>query len=199
MASSETDIVNVGLILLGQPTILALTDDNDVARSANALWADVRDSVLAEHPWNRCTKILTLSKTPRNPGWATTERSYSYEYLYPSDCLRILEPEDDLAKWEVGVSTTGEQVVWSDTDGLTVKYIFRNTNVGQYSGWLALALSKRMAAELAFPLTASLSKAQAMMSAYQIHLSRAKAQDGQEQSPVVFTSTVLTDDVRLGG
>lgn len=199
MASSETDIVNVGLILLGQPTILRLDDDNDVARPANALWPDVRDAVLSEHPWNRCTKILTLSKTPRNPGWVTTERSYSYEYLYPADCLRILEPEDDLAKWEAGVSTTGEAVIWSDTDGLTVKYIFRNTNVSQYSSWLSLAMSKRMAAELALPITQSLSKANAMMTAYQMHLSRAKGMDGQEQSPVVFTPTTLTDDVRLGG
>lgn len=199
MASSETDIVNVGLILLGQPTLLRLDDDNDVARTAHALWPDVRDAVLSEHPWNRCTKILTLSKTPRNPAWVTTERSYSYEYLYPPDCLRILEPEDDLAKWEAGVSTTGEAVVWSDVDGLTVKYIFRNTNVSQYSAWLSLALSKRMAAEMALPLTQSLSKANAMMGAYQLHMSRAKGMDGQEQSPVVFTPTTLTDDVRLGG
>ncbi len=198
MASSETDIANVGLILLGQRTILRLDDDMDVARTCNALWPDVRDAVLGEHPWNRCTKILTLNKTPRNPGWQTTERCYSYEYLYPPDCLRILEPEDDTTQWEVGVSTTGEAVVWSDTDGLTVKYIFRNLNVSQYSAWLSLALSKRMAAEVALPLTASLSKAQAMMSAYQMHMRLAKGMDGQEQSAVVVTSTVLTDDVRLG-
>lgn len=199
MASSETDIVNVALILLGQPTILRMDDDNDVARTANTLWADVRDAVLSEHPWNRCTKILTLSKTPRDPGWVTTERSYSYEYLYPADSLRILEPEDDLAKWEVGVSTTGEQVVWSDTDGLTVKYIFRNTNVSQYSAWLSLALSKKMAAELALPITQSISKATNAATAYDMHLRKAKGMDGQEQSPVVVTPTTLTDDVRLGG
>jgi len=199
MASSETDIVNVALILLGQPTILQLDDDNDVARTANTLWADVRDAVLSEHPWNRCTKIVTLSKTPRDPGWVTTERSYSYEYLYPPDCLRLLEPEDDLAKWEAGVSSTGEAVVWSDTDGLTVKYICRNTNVSQYSAWLSLALSKKMAAELALPITQSLSKATNAATAYDVHLRKAKGMDGQEQSPVVFTPTTLTDDVRLGG
>lgn len=199
MASSETDIVNVALILLGQPTILRMDDDNDVARTANTLWADVRDAVLSEHPWNRCTKILTLSKTPRDPGWVTTERSYSYEYLYPADSLRILEPEDDLAKWEAGVSSTGEAVIWSDTDGLTVKYIFRNTNVSQYSAWLSLALSKKMAAELALPITQSLSKATNAATAYDVHLRKAKGMDGQEQSPVVFTPTTLTDDVRLGG
>lgn len=199
MASSETDIVNVALILLGQPTILRLDDDNDVARTANTLWADVRDAVLSEHPWNRCTKIVTLSKTPRDPGWVTTERSYSYEYLYPADSLRILEPEDDLAKWEAGVSSTGEAVVWSDTDGLTVKYICRNTNVSQYSAWLSLALSKKMAAELALPITQSLSKATNAATAYDVHLRKAKGMDGQEQSPVVFTPTTLTDDVRLGG
>lgn len=199
MASSETDIVNVGLILLGQPTILRLDDDNDVARTANAVWPDVRKMVLGEHLWSRCGKILTLTKTPRDPDWTEGDREYHYEYLYPSDSIRIIERSPVTAHWEPGVSTTGEAVIWSDTDGLKVKYAFLNTNVSQYSSWLSLALSKRMAAELALPITQSLSKAGAMMSAYNSHMLLAKAMDGQEQSPVVFTPTTLTDDVRLGG
>jgi hypothetical protein len=198
MASSETDIVNDALLTLGEKPIFSLTDDMDISRAANGIYPNARDFVLAQHPWNRCVKFATLSKTPRNPGWLTTERRYSYEYLYPDNCLRILEPGTDDAKWEAGISTTNEAVIWSDVDGLTVRYIFRNTNVAQYSAWLVQTLSAYLSMKLSLALTAHRGKAADMRELYAVTLSQAKGMDGQEQAPVVFTPTTLTDDVRLG-
>lgn len=192
-ASSETGIVNTGLILLGELPILSLTDDSDVARAANAIYSHVRDEVLAQHPWNGCTKQVTLARLSGTPifGW-------SYQYVYPSDGLRILFTDDDQYPWKVSIGTDGQtKVVMSDAPTLAVEYIFRQTNVSRYGSWLAFAMSKRMAAELALTLTQHQGKARDLMDAYQAQLSMSKMMDGQEQSPDEIISTTLTDDVRL--
>ena len=192
-ASSETGIVNTGLILLGELPILSLTDDSDVARAANAIYSHVRDEVLAQHPWNGCTKQVTLARLSGTPifGW-------SYQYVYPSDGLRILFTDDDQYPWKVSIGTDGQsKVVLSNAPTLAVEYIFRQTNVSRYGSWLSFAMSKRMAAELALTLTQHQGKAQGFMAAYQAQLSMSKMMDGQEQSTSEVTSTTLTDDVRL--
>lgn len=192
-ASSETGIVNTGLILLGELPILSLTDDSDVARAANAVFTQIRDEVLAQHPWNGCTKQVTLARLSGTPifGW-------SYQYVYPSDGLRILFTDDDQYPWKVSIGTDGQsKVVLSNAPTMAVEYIFRQTNVSRYGSWLSFAMSKRMAAELALTLTQHQGKAQGLMAAYQGQLSVSKMMDGQEQSPDVIISTTLTDDVRL--
>ena len=192
-ASSETGIVNTGLILLGELPILSLTDDSDVARAANAVFTQIRDEVLAHHPWNGCTKQVTLAQLSGTPifGW-------SYQYVYPSDGLRILFTDDDQYSWKVSIGTDGQsKVVLSNAPTMAVEYIFRQTNVSRYGSWLSFAMSKRMAAELALTLTQHQGKAQGFMAAYQAQLSMSKMMDGQEQSTSEVTSTTLTDDVRL--
>ena len=192
-ASSETGIVNTGLILLGELPILSLTDDSDVARAANAVFTQIRDEVLAQHPWNGCTQQVTLAQLSGTPifGW-------SYHYVYPSDGLRSLFTDDDQYSWKVSIGTDGQsKVVLSNAPTMAVEYIFRQTNVSRYGSWLSFAMSKRMAAELALTLTQHQGKAQGFMAAYQAQLSMSKMMDGQEQSTSEVTSTTLTDDVRL--
>jgi hypothetical protein len=138
-------------------------------------------------------KYAALSRTAHTP-----LADYDYEYLYPSDCLRLLRPDMDEYPWEVGIRGN-DQVIWSDDDSPLFKYIFRNTNVNQYSPWLAWALQCRIAAVVAQALTQHRGKAQDRMLFYENEVRKAKAMDGQEQAPAVFISTALTDDVRLGG
>jgi hypothetical protein len=195
MATSDTDIVNAALILLGSRPIVDLNaGTDDITLTCRTLYDQARDWVLAEHPWNSCVKFVTLSKT------ATVSNTfYDFQYLYPADAVRVLLPSTDTYKWEVGIA--GDQrVIWSDYDGLSVRYIFKNTNVNQYSPGLSWALSAYMAAVVAQALTQHRGKAQDRMLFYeQTVLPKAKAMDGQEQFPAEFVSTTLTDDVRLGG
>jgi hypothetical protein len=198
MASADTDIVNLALFTLGEPAILSMTDDNDVARAANGIFDEARDFVLSEHPWNRCVKAVVLTRTARTP----LDDQYTYEYLYPSDALRILGPitSQDRQKWETGASSsTNEAVIWSTESAFTVKYIFRNQVVSLYSPGLVEAMAAYVAMKLALALTGHRGKFQDMQQLYIGTLSRSKGLDGQEQSPVEFVCTTLTDDVRLGG
>lgn len=194
MATSPTGIVNDALLLLGESTIADLSDQSDVARACNGLWADVRDEVLASHPWNGCTKQAVSTRSALTPIFSD---EFSYAYIYPHDCLRILRPSDDAFAWDTMV-LNDQKMVYSNDEALALEYIFRQTNVSAYSGPLALTLAKRMAMELCLTLTGHIAKRKEMEQAYQMQLAIAKAQDGQEQSPDVVLSTTLTSDVRMG-
>ena len=195
MASSETDIVNTALILLGEPTILSLTDDLDVAIAANTIWPDVRDDVLAEHPWNGCVEA-TRAHAPRRraPGLSSLYVSLSRRCPQGPATGRGLVPVASRHGQQAD-----EKLIWSDDPSPIVRYIARTTNVALYSPGLALTLAKRMAAELALTITAHHGKAELFFKAYELQLVRAKMRDAQEQSPVTLQATYLTTDVRRGG
>lgn len=54
------DIANQSLILLGQATITALTDENENARRCSAIYETIRNDLLVKHPWNFAIKRATL-------------------------------------------------------------------------------------------------------------------------------------------
>lgn len=197
MASSETDIVNDALSVLGETALFSLTDDTDVARICHGIYPNARDFVLAQHPWNRCVKFAALSRTAASP-----LMKYDYQFLYPSDCLRILEPDEEDApcrvRWEIGAAASGEAVVWSNSDSLIVRYIFRNKIVELYSPGLVQALSAYLAMKISLAITAHRGKFADMQTLYLTTLSQAKMLDGQEQSATLLEAREITD-VRLGG
>ena len=67
--TTDVDIVNAGLIKLGEATITTLADDVKAARLANAIFADQRDVVLRAHPWNfaMARAELTVGLESRSP------------------------------------------------------------------------------------------------------------------------------------
>ena len=192
MATSDLDICNLALTTLGEQTIAALTDDNERAEACNVLWPHVRDAVLAEHPWNRCIKRVALSQISGTPAF-----DYTYQFAYPSDCLRILEPSDQSDRWTVEIGTDGATaVLLADVSEFSIRYIFRNTNVTQYSPGLVMALAARMAAELTQAITAHRGKFEDFWKVYVAKLALGKNMDGQEGSPRELEVTTLTTDIR---
>src|SRR6516162_7497239 len=102
--TTDVDIANRALSLIGtRSTISSLSDGSNEAVAANT-WVDVvRDEVARLAPWNCVMTFnnLTLScaapGTPENPttGAVQWQRGiplppWSYEYIYPLDCLRPL-------------------------------------------------------------------------------------------------------------
>ena len=61
-ASSEVDLANMALTMLGQQPIAALSDNNNRANLVDKRLADVRDSVLRAHQWNCCGVIAIGTK-----------------------------------------------------------------------------------------------------------------------------------------
>lgn len=83
-------ICNPGLISIGARTITATTDTTNEAVLCKAMYETVRDAELRERIWG-CTK--------KRDGIAVdaTDPDYDWEHRYsiPSDCLYIIELEND--------------------------------------------------------------------------------------------------------
>lgn len=102
--TTDVDIVNRSLSLIGtRSTIASLAEQSNEAIAANT-WVDVvRDEVIRLAPWNSVMTFNTLvlscaaPGTPENPTTGAVQWArgiplppWSYEYVYPSDCIRPL-------------------------------------------------------------------------------------------------------------
>jgi hypothetical protein len=100
--TSAVDIANRALSSIGTRSQIAdLGEDSNEARQCKLLLEPLRDELLRMAPWNCAFNFQNLSLicsapgTPENPnaGGSTWEKGippppWSYEYAYPSDCLR---------------------------------------------------------------------------------------------------------------
>ena len=82
---NDNDIVNRALLRLGQETVIDLTEDNERARAANALYNSVRDTLLSTYRWNFATKRAILEACELTPAFG-----FKYQYDLPSDFLRLI-------------------------------------------------------------------------------------------------------------
>jgi len=100
--TSEVDVANRALSDVGtRSQIASLDEDSNEARQCKLLLHAQRDQLLRMAPWNCAMNFQNLSLicsapgTPENPsgGLSTWSKGipappWSYEYAYPSDCLR---------------------------------------------------------------------------------------------------------------
>lgn len=93
---TDVDIVNAALIKLGERTIASLSDAVKPALLANAIYADLRDALLREHPWNFAVVRTSLAV----PASLAPGGRYGTAYMLPDGgggaprCLRLLGVED---------------------------------------------------------------------------------------------------------
>lgn len=100
--TSEVDIANRALSAIGtRSQIASLDEGSNESIQCNLLLESLRDELLRLAPWNCCrnfanlTLICAAPGTPENPttGMTTWQKGippppWSYEYAYPSDCIR---------------------------------------------------------------------------------------------------------------
>lgn len=168
---SALAICNQALLQLGAAKINSFTDGTVAGTLCNDLWPTMRDKVLRVHPWNCIIKRATLS-TSTTPTWG-----YKYAFTLPTDCLRLLEVDiQSDHKVENGKILTDESSV-------NIKYIYKENDSTKYDSLLISTLVACMAAELAYPITRSESKAAAAFQIFAEKLRLARMVDAQEDSP----------------
>lgn len=178
MAADVVTLVNGALQLLGAKRISSLTDDAPAARAANACLGDVRDEVLAAHPWTFAIARATLATVSGSPGY--TEDRMTVIYAKPADFLRLLAVNVPGAL----IKLEGTRIL-SDTESLKIRYLYRNVDPTSYLPAFTSALQFRLAAQLAFTLTESTSKMRELLTAYDERLlPAAKSQDAQQGTPM---------------
>jgi len=178
MATSVIEICNSALTDLGEEAIASLADNTKAARLCNQRWAAVRDAVLRAHPWNCATALVELAASATPPAW-----KYSASYPLPTDCLRVLSVACGgaaLSTWEVQAG----HVICDETGPLSIAYIRRLDDPRLFDPLLCETLSARLAATLAYPLTASTALGQAFWSLYADKLREARGVDAREASPI---------------
>ena len=171
--SSEVDICNTALNMIGASNIISLTEDSKSARLCNQRYEPTRDAVFRAHPWNCLIKRVELSADTVAPAF-----EWSYAYTLPSDCLRVLQEQylDSIFKVE------GRKVVTNDST-FNLVYIARITDPNEYDRLLEDALAQRLAAEMAYPLVASSALSTNMFQMYEMKLKEARFVDATEGMP----------------
>lgn len=98
--TTDVDIVNAALIRLGERSIASLADAVKPAQLAAALYADLRDAMLREHPWNFAVRRTALAVPLPAATAGMAPGRYAAAWLLPDGaggaarCLRLLAAED---------------------------------------------------------------------------------------------------------
>lgn len=173
---SEVQICNNALLKLKCNTITSLSDDGEEGVACNILYPQIRDAVLASHPWNFAVEQTNLQQLEDTPLF-----EFLYQYSLPNDCLRVLKATDSSGN-TVAHKVKGRNL-HSDSGEIYIEYIKKVTDTTTYSPLFVETLATRLAASLAYPLTASETRSESLMAAYKDILKEAKTRDGQEGTP----------------
>lgn len=184
MASSDIEVINRSLALLGVESIASLSDSSKQASLSNVLFNDTRAAVFRAHPWNCLTKRASLPKSATVPVYGYVNR-----FVLPADFLRLLDLEEPTqASFQLE-----RRHILSDEDALNIKYTALITDVTVYDHLLVDTLSARLAADLAQPLLQSTAAMEQMWKLYDLKLREAKFVDAQEQCQDVLEADYWLD------
>jgi len=192
MATSVIEICNNALIDLGEEAITSLSDNTKAARLCNQRWPAVRDAVLRAHPWNCATVQDELAASAAPAGW-----QYEASYPLPADCLRVLSVcvgEAPVEAWEVQSSA----ILCDEPGPLQVAYIVRIDDPRLFDPLLCEALTARLSATLAYPITASTALAQSFWGMYDDKLREARGVDAREAAPISAPAPTTWLSAKLG-
>lgn len=178
--ASVIDICNGALRRLGQPPIASLDDPVETARAAKDRYSIIRDALLQAHPWNFAIRRAALAAdiAPAPEGGSA--------FALPSDCLAVVSVA--AARWSV----EARRVLADAASPLPIAYIARIADPALYPPLFVEALSSRLAADLAEPLTQSGSLGEAKMREHRLILSEARSRDAQESGPMAAPATGWT-------
>lgn len=94
MAQSAIDICNSALSMVGAASIMSLTDNSREARVCNLQYDSNRRDELRKHYWNFALKRIVLAPDSAAPAF-----DFAYQFTLPSDCLRVVIPNDAFLDW----------------------------------------------------------------------------------------------------
>jgi len=146
---SKTSIFNNALRLLGEPEVVAATDDTKYAKRLSNAWDDEVTSWFEDKDWSFATSFEQLTRvTPSLPGW-------TYTFNKPSNCARVLIVSRDTIPHMPSIDyelRDGKLLTNSET---TYLRFIDKTYITEIGGWpqkFANALSARLA-EAVYPAT----------------------------------------------
>ena len=188
--ATEVSICSNALRRLGDDPITSLTDDTERARLCNAFYADARDACLRSHPWNFAITRASLTQLSSTPSYG-----FDYQYALPTDpyCLRVLSMEFEDYIFKVENLAAEGRVLLTNEDTAKILYIAKITDTALFDSMFVDALTAKLAANLAYPVTNSVTLQTQMVKIYEGKMSEARSIDGQEGFINDLVSDTFTD------
>ena len=151
----ETEVINVGLRRVGAKRIISRTQtDSKSANLANDLYDEIRDGLLAGHPWNFATLRIQLAKVTAAPVF-----EYDNAFAFPSDWLRTISVHNNdggKSTFDYRVEFQGSQhVVVTSSDEVWLRYVYRVIDPNFMNPKFRDALEYALARDFSIPLAAS--------------------------------------------
>lgn len=173
--ASEVTIANRALAKLGEPAIASFSEESEPARLANRTYAELRDELLAQYPWNFAIRRTSLAAEVATPAY-----EFVRQFILPGDCLRLLQIDGaEVEEWRV----ENGRILTDLGSPIAIKYVARIENVDSMSAGFREALVARLAMEWAQPLTQREGVQQRMGQLYRVALATARSSDSQEDGP----------------
>lgn len=160
MAINKTNIINLGVVLVGAKTLVATTDKVKAAKLALILWElSYRGVLELPHNWYFATVRDELNSTT-----APTIGHYKYRYTLPKKCLRVIaqiDEDDDTLEYEhrienyVNTDEKSFPVLVSNESECFVKYIYdlgEDYEIARWPAWFSRLVALDLAILLCEPL-----------------------------------------------
>lgn len=189
---NDTDVVNRALLKLGQETVIDLTEDNERARAANALYNSVRDTLLSTYRWAFATKRAVLDACELTP-----EFGFKYQYDLPSDFLRLISLPDAPNNARDNYTIEQQHILTDYESPLKIIYTSRVTRANLFPPYFIEAFACRLAFEMCDRLKQDVTRKNVLMQEYELSIREAKKSNAIQLANISLpTSDYIT--VRKG-
>lgn len=182
--SSEVEIINSALNMLGATNIISRGEDSKSARVSNQRFDAVRDAVFRAHPWNCLMTRINLAADSDTPAF-----DWSYQFTLPSDpfCLRVMR----LDNLDIDFLVEGRKIL-CDEESINLLYLARVTDPNQWDSLLIETIAARLAADISFSMVQSTSLTANLFAMYENKLSEARFTDATEGTPGAMTGVTAS-------
>ena len=206
---TNLDVANSALYDINVEPIMSFDDPSKEARVVSAKFQGVLDEVMSTNPWNcnREIALLNYADTPMLYGW-------EYAYIIPNDCLyvRAIAPLNDINELtpetirrfsEYSMNQLSSQLymkkgqyIYANVPYLLLVYSKSIKDCSVLPTYIAKAVSKCLAAEIAYPLTQDRQIRADQIGLYDAALRSARAANAREEN--VYTPIASLISVREG-
>jgi len=146
----DINVCNQALMKIGAKRITAFDDATVEARDCSASYATSRDQVLEAFPWS-----FAKRRSIRTAATDTPAFGYSYQYVLPSDCLKVLSIQADPSKGKEPDWTVEGNYLLTNEEEVFMHYTARVEDATHFSPSFIRALSLYLAAHFAMSISKS--------------------------------------------
>lgn len=202
---TNLDVVNSALYDINVDPITGFDDPSKEARVVKAKFQGVLDEVMSVNPWN-CNREIVLMN------YAESEEMFGWKYCYtiPNNCLyvRAIAPISDISELtpetirrfsEYSMNQVTSQLymkkgnrIYANDPYVLLVYSKSIKDCSELPAYIAKAVAKCLAAEIAYPLTQDRQIRADHIGLYDAALKTARAANAREENVYTPVSTLIT-------